>query len=271
MSALEHQRVTDPTGGLSTPARRMLAVGRVHLWQGGSLWIGHGRGRSDWHDHHALQIALALDGACMFRGAADGAWSEFTGAIVRSHRHHQFEVDGATMAQLFVEPETIEGRSLSERFTADITPLSQHEWSSMVQLLRGAYRSEAGAGTMIASARAAIALLAGPVARCDSVDVRVGRAIEHIRAHIHAPVTLAEAAAAAALSPGRFRHLFVQETGTGFRAYVLWMRLNVAIQFAMAGCSWTQAAHEAGFADSAHLTRTFRRMFGMNPAALVPH
>ena len=60
------------------------------------------------------------------------------------------------------------------------------------------------------------------------------------------------------------------QTGTSFRAYLLWTRLNVAIQFAMAGRSWTEAAHAAGFADSAHLTRTFRRMFGMNPAALVP-
>jgi AraC-like DNA-binding protein len=51
---------------------------------------------------------------------------------------------------------------------------------------------------------------------------------------------------------------------------VLWTRLNVAIQFAMAGQSWTEAAHGAGSVDSAHLTRTFRRMFGMNPAALVP-
>ena len=74
----------------------------------------------------------------------------------------------------------------------------------------------------------------------------------------------------AALSPGRFRHLFVAHTGTSFRAYVLWTRLNVAIQFAMVGRSWTEAAHAAGFADSAHLTRTFRRMFGINPAALVP-
>ena len=75
--------------------------------------------------------------------------------------------------------------------------------------------------------------------------------------------------AAAALSPSRFRHLFVQETGAAFRAYVLWLRLNVAIECSMAGGSWTAAAHEAGFADSAHLTRTFKRMFGMNPATLV--
>lgn len=80
---------------------------------------------------------------------------------------------------------------------------------------------------------------------------------------------VADAAGAAALSPGRFRHLFVQETGTAFRAYVLWLRLNVAIECSMAGGAWTQAAHEAGFADSAHLMRTFKRMFRMNPATLV--
>jgi AraC-like DNA-binding protein len=29
------------------------------------------------------------------------------------------------------------------------------------------------------------------------------------------------------------------------------------------GASYTEAAHLAGFADSAHLSRTYRRMFGM--------
>jgi AraC-like DNA-binding protein len=37
----------------------------------------------------------------------------------------------------------------------------------------------------------------------------------------------------------------------------------------MGGQSWTAAAHDAGFADSAHLSRTCRRMFGFAPAALV--
>jgi len=269
MPSPEHQPGTNALATSSEAVGRVHGVGRVHLWQGGSLWIGRGRGRSDWHDHHALQIALALDGVCMFRSQADGAWSEFRGAIVRPHRHHQFEVEGATMAHLFIEPETVEGRRLRDLCVDNITPLPEVQRLGMARFLSEGLRAEAKADEMIAAARAATLLLAGVSAPSAKGDARVDKAVAYVRSHIHDTITLDEAAAVAALSPGRFRHLFVAETGTSFRAYVLWMRLNVAIQFAMAGQSWTEAAHAAGFADSAHLTRTFKRMFGMNPAALV--
>ena len=100
------------------------------------------------------------------------------------------------------------------------------------------------------------------------VDARVARALEYLRSRVRAPVSLADAAGVATLSPSRFRHLFVQGTGTSFRAYLLWLRINVAIEAAMAGASWTEAAHESGFADSSHLTRTHRRMFGIEPKAI---
>ena len=44
--------------------------------------------------------------------------------------------------------------------------------------------------------------------------------------------------------------------------------MTKAVEAIAAGVSLTEAAHEAGFADSAHFSRTFRRMFGVAAAAL---
>lgn len=73
-----------------------------------------------------------------------------------------------------------------------------------------------------------------------------------------------------AISLRRFRHVFVSETGTSLRAWLLWARIDRAMTTAFQGRSWTEAAQENGFADAAHLTRTCRRVFGLAPGMLVP-
>ena len=124
---------------------------------------------------------------------------------------------------------------------------------------------------MVDAAKSTIALLSGATIRPDrELDPRLTRAIDYIRANIRSPISLGRVASAVALSESRFRHLFVAETGTSFRAYLLWLRINLAIRAVMAGASWTDAAHEAGFSDSAHLTRTHKRMFGIEPTAIRP-
>jgi AraC-like DNA-binding protein len=82
------------------------------------------------------------------------------------------------------------------------------------------------------------------------------------------PVSLEEAAAHVGLSSGRARHLFVESTGLPFRTYLLWLRLTKAVDLVSEGASLTDAAHGAGFADSSHLSRTFRRMFGVTADSL---
>ena len=52
-----------------------------------------------------------------------------------------------------------------------------------------------------------------------------------------------------------------------FRPYVLWLRIECALARYVAGKTLTEASHAAGFADSAHLSRTFKRMFGVAPAS----
>jgi AraC family transcriptional regulator len=52
------------------------------------------------------------------------------------------------------------------------------------------------------------------------------------------------------------------------RTYVLWRRLLHVWTLLMQGEALSKAAHAAGFADSAHLSRTSRSMFGLAPSTL---
>jgi AraC-like DNA-binding protein len=49
---------------------------------------------------------------------------------------------------------------------------------------------------------------------------------------------------------------------------VLWRRLLLAVQRLEGGDSVTAAAHAAGFADAAHLSRSFRKVIGAAPSEL---
>jgi AraC family transcriptional regulator len=101
-------------------------------------------------------------------------------------------------------------------------------------------------------------------------DKRIALAVELIRKRPNEAIALREIAAAVHLSPDRFRHLFMEETGIAFRPYLLWQRLECSLAAYIAGESLTEAAHAGGFADSAHLSRTFKKMFGISPMSVRP-
>lgn len=273
MTGTGHDAAAPAAAATGAPHRGLSASGHICFWQGASLWIGIGQGQTHWHAHHAHQLALALDGRLRFRSGRNGPWSWFDAAFVPSQRPHQFALDGVTVAHLFVEPASREGRALAQRFGTDaLSALPPDPTRDCATRLRDVLRASAGAPALQAAGRATLAMLADTGAAAtharQPIDPRLACAMEHVRQKIRAPVTLAEAARVACLSPSRFRHRFVAETGTTFRAYVLWLRINLAIESVTAGASWTEAAHAAGFADSAHLSRTHRRMFGIEPTAI---
>jgi transcriptional regulator GlxA family with amidase domain len=136
--------------------------------------------------------------------------------------------------------------------------------------LAKAYAARVGDAELMALARAAIARLCGDDASPDTaLDPRIERAVARVRSHLDRIVPLREIAASVHLSPERFRHLFLAQTGVRFRAYVLWLRLEIALAAYVQGRSLTDAAQAGGFADSAHLSRTFKKMFGITAASVL--
>jgi AraC-like DNA-binding protein len=239
------------------------------MWNGGSLWVSRATGATGSHAHHAMQITLAPEHPVRLRGEADPEWRQGRAFIVMPHARHQFDGCGRDVAMVFVEPETAVGRALMSRYgDSALAAIPEDAVVEMACFLLQGLDGKASDEALVAAAKRIVERLAGEIPMAPTVDPRIVTALGWMRERLASPIALAQAAAAVHLSPSRFRHLFVAQTGISFRAYLLWARVGTAMVSAMAGVSWTAAAQDAGFADSAHFSRTCRRMFGIAPSML---
>lgn len=221
---------------------------------------------TDHHSHHAIQITLSLGGQFELRTrklAVQGA------AAVAPDESHVFQAKGL-IALLFIEPESEAGRAICQAFfqKAALVPVPEPLVADIAKQLEKAYCASAIDEKILEGlGRSLVARMAG-LSCAKLPEPRVEKMIAFAAAHLDESITLAAAAQSAGLSPGRARHLFVEQTGLPFRTYLLWLKIVRAVGLFSNGKSLTVAAHEAGFADSAHFSRTFRRMFGIPAAAL---
>jgi AraC-like DNA-binding protein len=238
-------------------------------WDGGAIFVGTA-GVLPAHAHQAIQICFLFEGRIRLRPNNEKPWTDYDLAIVRSRQSHA--MDGLRIhygATLFVEPETREGRVLTERYLRDgIANLDRASVATLVHGLRAAVLERRGREAIVALARQLVQSLTQHSEPAVTSDERILRAVRYVNDHLSAPLTLKQVAGIAYLSPSRFRHLFAEQTGMGLRQYILWRRFVSVWEHRMNGASLSTAAHAAGFADSAHLARTSRRMIGIPPSLL---
>lgn len=218
------------------------------------------------HAHHAIQITLRLRG--WFEISAGGKRLVGPVAAVGSDIRHSFRASGA-VAFLFIAPESSTGREVSSHlFQAQPwTNIANGPLKTSLDALRVCFDSGGSEEELRRVGQAILNTL--PTTEPPKIpDPRVLAMINYARKNLEDSVTLPATAASVALSPSRARHLFVAETGLPFKTYILWLRIERAVALYAAGSSLTEAAHEAGFADSAHFSRTFRRTFGLPAATL---
>jgi AraC-like DNA-binding protein len=97
-------------------------------------------------------------------------------------------------------------------------------------------------------------------------DARARRAIDFIETNYGSDVSLLEIGTAAGLSVTQLTQVFLQATGETPYAYVISRRLKQAVHLLRnSDLPIAHIALDVGFADQAHLTRTFQRRFSKTP------
>lgn len=218
------------------------------------------------HTHPVAQLTVGIDAPLRIHAASgpiDG-WAVFIapGALHRS--------DASTQARLtvYLDPAHALARSLAGRgqpvMALDVPP-AQRAALAELSITRAPC---AGARARFESLLACFGNRAGP-----PLDPRVIHTLRLVRTDDGKLITLAALAEAVGLSAERLRHLVREQVGLPFSRYRLWLRLGDAVEAILAGASFTDAAHAAGFADSAHLARAFRQAFGdsLSGRLLDPH
>lgn len=249
------------------------AHGRILFWEGASLWIlsappGHRYPKTDPHSHHAVQVTLALTGRVDFDGDAERVGG--VAVAIAPDTLHAFEGTGL-VAHLFVAPDSRAGREIARGLfsSGSLASIPVHDLGDLPARLKATFEDPRHTDDDLrALGRALITRLARGGVGAPAPDPRVAKMIAWVTARLDQAVGLNDVAALVSLSPGRTRHLFVQQTGLPFRTYILWLRLQRALELFAGGAPLTEAAHAAGFSDSAHLSRTFHRMFGIVAASL---
>ena len=108
----------------------------------------------------------------------------------------------------------------------------------------------------------------GDLLRHIVMDERVESALKYVRANLQEPLTCSDVAKHVFLSEGRFSHLFKEQVGMTFAAYLIYQRVMKAYVEIINGKSITEAAIEAGFSSSTHFAETSKRLFGLSASTI---
>jgi AraC-like DNA-binding protein len=241
-----------------------------HLYVGveGVAFLGRGL-HAEPHRHFTASVTLSLDHPVRVRAGSDDTWHSVHGMAAPSNVPQELESSDASVLNLQVDPETETYARLQEKLWA--RGESVYFQAEELAPLRTELRKLAAEPSVRGNALwdAAIDALGAPARGPRRFDVRIARVLEILKASMADTPSTRALGEQVGLSEGRLIHLFSEQVGVPLRRYVLWLRVRHVVFCLAMKQSLTDAAHEAGFADSAHLTRVFRSMFGLAPSQML--
>jgi len=223
-------------------------------------------GHTDFHQHYAVQICFPFSGPLHIETSQTNQTITIEHILaIGSNVSHRLSSSGQSATLLYIEPNLM-AQNLSRLQLSGINELTLsqtqiHDIKVALNIVPASMNADFGRHiTRIIWPQDTDIYI--------PIDPRIGNVLAEIDASDNLNIRLSQLAESTRLSESRFRHLFSAQIGMPLKSYLLWAKLQRAFQCLATDSSLTNAAHMAGFADSAHLSRTFKRMFGLTPGDL---
>lgn len=239
----------------------------------------------DVHTHEKACFALITRGAIRIRtrGTEEVAKAGDLFAIHADEPHAGWQVDkaGWSLRTLYVDIVCLEGllgdRDCRSRSAATLAGPIIRDWR-LASLFRSVHSGSESAGPLLKREETYFEfiarLFAGHMRPASAIKLpgREERAVRLARDfldhHLDQRVRLADVAEAAGLPPFSLFRSFERATGMSPHRYQRQARVRFAAGLIRLGHPLSDAALAAGFADQAHMTRSFRSTIGVTPGAI---
>lgn len=244
-------------------------MNKLVLWNDLTLFWGKNPRAISRHSHPVIQLVIGQDNHYFLSKNREGVWEEKKGLLIAPNIHHECDARGVPILSLAIDPDASLGEWIIARYFTEKKVVhfpaeglahktepqialwvQQENWQALRKWIITFFEYE-------------------PLAKQSKKDERIVAVLQFISKNIHTPINTKRLTQIAFLSESRLLHLFKQEMGLPIRNYILWYRLQVALKYILKTRSLTEAAHFAGFADQAHMTRTCVKMMGLPPSVLV--
>ncbi|MDV6237165.1 AraC family transcriptional regulator [Leptospira ellisii] len=243
--------------------------GILYLWNSRVMFATNSM-QTDFHEHYAATLALSLGKSISIE--TESGREKYKAALVGPNTFHRTVSPGVEMVALLVDPETYEYGSISGLVRpGEVKRLDESVFSPFAGRLRELYYGNLN-DLEAAELRSDLLRRVSPFdAPKKEVDERIKKIAHKIRTELPDSIRMKEIGKDFSISEDRLIRLFKENLGIPLRRYLLWVRILRAVRELQDGKNLTEAAHAAGFSDSAHFTRTFKENFGFTPSLFFGH
>jgi len=202
------------------------------------------------HSHYALELAFAKSGFLNI-STGDQDFKNIQAAIISPNTSHAFDCSQGESYIYFIDPTTTAGEHLIKLYNLENRPIVVFDENEISEYRNGSQFSLPG---------------------FDKTDEKkkseyTNKCIKLIQDRIaEEDWSIEQLASQVFVSESRLAHIFKQDMNISIRQYILWKKIEMAAIKSRTGCSLTQSAHHAGFTDSSHFIKTFKKMFGVRPS-----